>query len=102
MTRLPPRRLQLAALSAVCVLTFSGSAQAAYRWTWVDGQQQQLCDRPGTDAPARRPMLDVVPPMLPSAVPPIRPAVIPPFGATSCSQAQVWDGSAYRWKTLCQ
>ena len=33
---------------------------------------------------------------------PIRPAVIPPLGIASCSQAQVWNGSVYRWQTLCR
>jgi hypothetical protein len=104
MTHAPARYarcLRLAVSGAACVLTFSGTAQAACRWTFVNGQQQQLCDSP-TDTPAKKPLLDVAPPLLPATMAPIRPAVIPPLGKTSCSQAQVWNGSAYRWRTLCQ
>jgi hypothetical protein len=96
-----PRRLKVAVLAVACALIASGTAKATCRWTFVNGQQQQLCDSP-TDRPARKPLLDVVPPMLPAAMPPIRPAVIPPLGTASCSQAQVWNGSVYRWQTLCQ
>ena len=95
------RRYKLVALGVAFALAAFGTANATCRWTFVNGQQQQLCDNP-TDRPARKPLLDVVPPMLSAAMPPIRPAVIPPLGATSCGQAQIWNGSAYRWQTLCR
>lgn len=98
MTRAP-----IVAFGVVCILTasaFGPSAQAACRWTFVDGQQEQLCDSPTDRRSATKPL--VIPPMLPAAIPPIRPAVVPPAGTTSCRQAQVWNGSAYRWRSLCQ
>ncbi len=89
----------LVALGIAGALTPSGTTQAACRWTFVNGQNEQLCDSPTDTRSATTPL--VIPPLLPAIMPPIRPAVIPPLG-TSCRQAQVWNGSAYRWRTLCQ
>ena len=80
-------------------LVVGGSAQAACRMAFVDGQTQQICDSP-LDVPAVG-VLGVAPIPLPS-IPPIAMPIIPPIGTSSCRQAQVWNGYAYAWQTLCQ
>jgi hypothetical protein len=90
--------LAAAAAAALAVATHSAPAQATCRSTFIDGRQGQLCDN-SLDIPAI-PTLGI-PPLVPPSITPIQVPVIPPIGTTSCRQAQVWNGSAYQWRTVC-
>jgi hypothetical protein len=82
-----------------CTLLASTIAHATCQWTFVNGRQQQICEST-IDLPAIRP--PAIAPIAPPSIAPIQAPVIPPLGASSCEQAQVWNGSSYQWRTLCQ
>jgi hypothetical protein len=83
----------------LAALLFAAPANAACRWTFVDGVQQQLCND-ALDLPAIRP--PAIAPIVPPSIRPIQPPVIPPIGTRSCRQAQVWNGAAYVWQNVCR
>ncbi len=83
----------------LAALLFAAPAQAECYWTFVDGVQQQLCDT-AIDMPTIRP--PAIAPIMPPSIRPIQPPVIPPIGTTNCYQAQVWNGFAYTWQTVCR
>lgn len=83
----------------VIALLLASPANAACHWAFVDGVQQQICDT-AIDPPAIRP--PAIAPIVPPSVRPIQPPVIPPVGTSSCRQAQVWNGYAYVWQTVCR
>ena len=74
-------------------------AEAACRWAYVNGRQQQLCDSaidlPAIGAPG-------IAPIAPPAVPPIQTPTIPPIGTSTCYPAQVWNGYGYQWQIVCR
>jgi hypothetical protein len=85
--------------ATLSLVGFAEQASATCRWTFVNGHQQQLCDST-IDMPAIRP--PGIAPIVPPSIAPIQRPVIPPLGTSSCHQAQVWNGSAYQWQTVCQ
>ena len=90
--------MKRARLFVAVVMLVPTQASAVCRWTFVDGRQQQICDN-ALDLPAIRP--PAIAPIVPPSIRPIQPPTIPPMGTTSCRQAQVWNGSAYVWRTVC-
>jgi hypothetical protein len=76
----------------------SSSAHAVCSVTFVNGQPAQICDNT-LDLPA----LGVagIARTVPPSIAPIGMPIIPPIGTTSCREAQVWDGSSYVWRTVC-
>jgi hypothetical protein len=85
-------------LAIIALALMVGAASAACRLTYVNGQPAQLCDST-LDIPAIG-VLGPAPIMSPS-VPPIASPMIPPIGTSSCHPAQVWNGFAYTWRTVC-
>lgn len=92
-------RVFVAAAIVVIGVAAPSIADAACRWTFVNGRQQQLCDN-AIDMPAIRP--PAIAPIAPPSIAPIQAPMIPPIGTRSCRQAQVWNGSSYQWQTVCQ
>lgn len=86
------------AAGVTAVLTI-GVADAACRLTFINGQHGQVCDN-ALDLPAVG--VIGVAPIVPPSIAPIQPPTIPPIGTNSCRQAQVWNGQAYVWRTVCQ
>jgi hypothetical protein len=82
-----------------CALFASTIAHATCQWTFVNGEQEQICDST-IDLPVIRP--PGIAPIVPPSIAPIPEPVIPPLGTSSCGQAQVWNGYSYEWRTLCQ
>jgi hypothetical protein len=74
------------------------TAHAACRLTFIDGHSGQICenslDLPAIGTPG-------IPPILSPSIAPIQMPTLPPIGTTSCRQAQVWNGRAYIWQTVC-
>ena len=90
--------LNIAAAAALAVAAHSAPAQATCRSTFIDGHHGQLCDH-SWDIPAIP--TPGIAPIVPPSIAPIQVPVIPPIGTTSCRQAQVWNGFAYQWRTVC-
>lgn len=83
------------------VIGFGVLASPAYakcRLTFIDGRSDQICDST-LDLPAIG--VEGVAPIVPSSIAPIMVPTIPPIGTSACRQAQVWNGNAYVWRTVC-
>lgn len=92
------KRVVLCGLAAASLCAFATEASAMCHWTFVNGKQQQLCDN-AYDVPAIP--TPGIAPIMPPSIKPIQTPVIPPVGTRSCEQAQVWNGTAYQWQTVC-
>jgi hypothetical protein len=85
--------LVLIAISAPAV------ARAECHCACVNGEVRNICD---SSIDLEKICAPRICPLVPPSVQPLQPPVVPPLGTQSCHKQQVWNGSQYVWKTICQ